>query len=149
MVLERLEGKVFYSLRIISSILQIQRLSRRQLNWRWSFALISQQSLKLLPQHLQQHAQEWWWAPGVDLSCGSHLIFIPLPAGDRRVICPYGPHSANKHTATTHGTGISWTCILISLHWRERNPCSFYELFSAAERATPYAITARYFFFIE
>lgn len=72
MVLERLEGKVFYSLRIISSILQTQRLSRRQLNRRWFFALPCQQSLRLLPQHLQLHAQESWWAPGVDLSCGSH-----------------------------------------------------------------------------
>lgn len=58
---------------------------------------------RLLPQHLQQHAQECWRAPGVDLSCGSHLSFVPLPAGDRRVICPYGQHPANKHTATTHG----------------------------------------------
>lgn len=60
MVLVMLEGKVFYSLRIISSILQTQRLSRRQLNWRWFFALPSQQSLRWLPQHLQLQAQQEW-----------------------------------------------------------------------------------------
>lgn len=77
-----------------------------------------------------------------------HLSFIPLPTNGRKAIHPYSPRSANEHAATACGSRVSWTRSLINFIMLDGNPGHFYELFSAAETATPHAITARRIFLL-